>query len=256
MHGPGSKHRPLFLPLWMQLLSLLHPQAFLGQPCVRQNAAGRQAGARRRPEYREFPRASPPRLSPLLSRCGRVRPLSRVSPPGRRGAAPARDAWSRRTGPCRQRVHAKHGHLLLLAWHSLDALVCTFRSGNGRNCGSWMYIGCRQNALGGTASVPATCCIPCCKRGFQNSNVERANARSAPIASLLTILCHRPRGGGSKGGYSPLLRRVQIAISSVPIVRFSPNLQQMKAKSKAFSGFWCFKLHLSMTSMRKIQSKL
>ena len=63
-------------------------------------------------------------------------------------------------------------------------------------------------------------------------------------------------GGIEGGGTPPLLRRVQIAISSVPIVRFSPNLQKMKAKSKVTHEFWCCKFYQSTPSMWKIQSKL
>ena len=61
------------------------------------------------------------------------------------------------------------------------------------------------------------------------------------------------QGRGLRWGTPPpWLRRVQIVITSLPIDQSSPNLQKMKAKSKAKSRFWRSKLHQSMTSMWKI----
>ena len=57
-------------------------------------------------------------------------------------------------------------------------------------------------------------------------------------------------------GVPPLLRRFQTAKSSLSIVRSSPYLQIMKAKSKVNFVFGGFKLHQSKSSEYSVQSKL
>ena len=70
------------------------------------------------------------------------------------------------------------------------------------------------------------------------------------------LLCNRSRGVQGGEGGTPLLKRIQTAISSLPVVRFSPDLQVMKANSKVTHKCFGSKLHQSTSSRCSVKSKL
>ena len=71
------------------------------------------------------------------------------------------------------------------------------------------------------------------------------------------VYCAIGQGESREGkGVPPLLRRIQTAISSLPIVRFSPDLQVMKANSKVTHRCFGSKLHQSTSSRCSVKSKL